>query len=335
MSRVLESIEALDYPKERILLLMVDNYSKDGAYEMVREWLQRVSQRYLGAIHIRARGNPARLRNIALISAMEHGVELFSFIDSDIIVDSDFLKRTLKVMMSYEGDRKVFSVSAVWDVGFENLDWLEKRRKRWLRSRASQIERGIFVGEACNTSACLIRLGVVQEVGLFDEDISFIEDLDWGRRATRKGFLCLFDATEILPHLRKYSLREFRKYFMRGALSEAKLILKNGLAIKALRSALYWDAVAASVVFSFVNPIPLLVLIGLGFTTYFMRCRGLGRLLLYPITLPFSVARSAALTLAMLYWLIRGGYRVEKVTVGRRDWEVEILKAPPQFRTSS
>ena len=59
-----------------------------------------------------------------------------------------------------------------------------------------------------NTSACLIDLEAVKTVGFFDEDIAFIEDLDWGRRATRRGYLCLFDGTVILRHLRKYSLKE-------------------------------------------------------------------------------------------------------------------------------
>jgi hypothetical protein len=45
--------------------------------------------------------------------------------------------------------------------------------------------------------------------------------------------------------------------------------------------------------------------------------------LLYPVSMPFSVAKSVALTAAMLYWVLRGGYKTEKVTVlGEPDWEV-------------
>ncbi len=278
---------------------------------------------HLGVIHIRARGNPARLRNIALRTALDLGIRFFAFIESDILVDKDFLRRALRTVKEHNGPKPVFSVSMVWDVGYENLDWLEKLRVRWLKSRSKSVKGEVFEGEACNTSACLIDLERVREVGFFDEDIWFIEDLDWGRRATRKGYSCLFDSRIVLTHLRRYSLREFRKYFMRGALSEAKLFLKNGIALRALRSALYWDAVLAAALLAWFTPIPLIITVAVGYAAYFRRCVGLGRLLLYPITAPFSIARSVALTAAMLYWVLKGGYRSEKVTVlGEPDWEV-------------
>ncbi len=223
----------------------------------------------------------------------------------------------------HKGPKPVFSVSMVWDVGYENLDWLEKLRARWLKSRSKPVVGGVFEGEACNTSACLIDLERVREVGFFDEDIFFIEDLDWGRRATRRGYSCLLDSRVVLPHLRRYSLRELKKYFMRGSLSEAKLFLKNGIALRALRSALYWDALLVSLMASFISPLPSLALVGIGFLVYSFRTRGLGRLLLYPVSMPFSIARSMALTAAMLYWILKGEYRSEKVTVlGEPDWEV-------------
>ncbi len=239
LKSVLDSIERLDYPKDKIVLLMIDNYSKDGAYDLVKRWLLERAENYLRVMHIRARGNPARLRNIALRTAFELGIRFFAFVESDILVDRDFLRRALRTFKEHKGPKPVFSVSMVWDVGYENLDWLEKLRVRWLKSRNEPVKGGVFEGEACNTSACLIDLNLVREVGFFDEDIFFIEDLDWGRRATRRGYSCLFDSRVVLPHLRKYSLRELKKYFMRGALSEAKLFLKNGLTRRALRSALY------------------------------------------------------------------------------------------------
>jgi GT2 family glycosyltransferase len=318
----LKSIESLDYPKDRLMLLLIDNYSRDGAYEYVRDWLEERRRDFMQAFLVRARGGPPRLRNIALLLALKSGVRYLSFIESDIIADADLLKRLIRLMKENSKKGPVFSVSVVWDVGSENLDWLERRRVRWMKARRTPIQ-ALSVGEACNTSACLIDLEAVKTVGFFDEDIAFIEDLDWGRRATRRGYLCLFDGTVILRHLRKYSLKEFKKYFFRGALSEAKLFLKNRIAWRAVRSALYWDAVLASTLLTWISPIPLALAVAVGFAEYFRRTVGLGRLLLYPITAPFAVAKSAALTAAMLYWLLRGDFNTEKVTVlGEPDWEL-------------
>jgi GT2 family glycosyltransferase len=318
----LRSVDQLDYPKERLVLMMIDNYSVDGAFEYVRDWLEARREKYMRVVHIRAKGTVPRLRNIGILTALNMGVKYFSFIESDVIVDKEFLKRLLGVLREYSGGRMVFSVSAVRDEGFENQDALEKIRIRWLKSRRGA-SREVTVGEACNSGNCLIDLDRVKDVGFFDEDVLFIEDLDWGRRATRKGYSCLFDGRVVIRHLKKYSLKEFRKYFFKGALSEAKLFLKNGIAWRAVRSALYWDAVLAALLFSWFSPVPLALVVLLGFVTYFRRCVGLGRLLLYPVSMPFSVAKSVALTTAMLYWVLRGGYRTEKVTVlGEPDWEV-------------
>nr|BAJ49191.1 hypothetical protein HGMM_F51A06C34 [Candidatus Caldarchaeum subterraneum] len=321
---VLESIERLRYPREKIILLMIDNYSRDGAFEFVNGWLLERVGLYRGVVHIRARGNPARLRNVALLTAMRLGVELFSFIDSDILVDSDFLNRALETMIQYEGLKRVFSVSMVWDVGLENLDWLEKLYVKWFKGRKI-VRKGVFEGEAINTSACLINLGRVCDVGFFDEDVWFIEDLDWGRRVTRKGYVCLFDDRVVLLHLRKYSLKEFRKYFMRGALAEAKLFLKNGLGWRAARRVLYWCGVLAGFSLVWVSPWPALVLAAVGYGVYFRRARGWGKLFLYPVSLPFNILKSFGLGVAMMYWVLKGGYSAERVTVlGEPDWEVVL-----------
>jgi GT2 family glycosyltransferase len=318
----LRSVDQLDYPKERLVLMMIDNYSVDGAFEYVRDWLEARREKYMRVVHIRAKGTVPRLRNIGLLTALNMSIKYFSFIESDVIVDKEFLKRLLGVLKEYSGGRMVFSVSAVRKEDSRDLDWLERRRTKWMKARKSNA-KAVTIGEACITSACLVDLDRVRDIGFFDEDIMFIHDLDWGRRATRKGYVCLFDGRIVLRHLRKYSLREFRKYFFMGALSEAKLFLKNGIAWRALRSALYWDAVLAALLFSWFSPIPLALVVLLGFVTYFRRCVGLGRLLLYPVSMPFSVAKSVALTAAMLYWVLRGGYKTEKVTVlGEPDWEV-------------
>ncbi len=222
--RSLESLYSIDYPKDRILLCLIDNYSRDGAFDFCKNWLKNHGQKYGGILHIRAKGSPSRLRNIALKTAQELEYKYFAFIESDIIIDKEFLRVGLELLTN---EPSVVSVSTVWDVGYENLDFLEKQYAKWLKARRVKPEQQVTIGEACNTSACLINLEAAKNVGYFDEDIKFIEDLDWGRRATRKGLKCLFDSRVIVKHLRKYSLSEIRNYFFAGARSEAKLLLKK------------------------------------------------------------------------------------------------------------
>ena len=323
-SEMLESLAKVK-PHKNMILLFIDNYSRDGAHDLVNSWINRYGQRYKAIIHVRAKGNPVRLRNIALKLGYNIGVRYLSFIESDVVVDENFLIREFELMEKYHW-KNVISVSAVRYTPYEYLDFFEKCINKWLR-RKNVVNAGVFEGEAFNSGNCLIDLSKVPEVGWFDEDIIFIEDLDWGRRATRRGFVCLFDGRIQLLHMKKYSVKDLRKYFFRGALSEAKLFLKNKLTKVVLRRISYWCGVFFSMLIIPITPIPFLIFLGIGWGAYAMRSRGWGRLLLYPILMPVNIAKSLALGLAMLYWIIRGGYSTEKVTVlNSEDWEVEYVK---------
>lgn len=210
-SKMLESLARVR-PHDRIILLFIDNYSRDGARELVKSWIEGHKHNYRSVIHVRAKGNPVRLRNIALKLAYSIGARYLSFIESDVEVDEDFLIREYNLLKEYQRRRNVISVSAVRYTPYEYLDFFEKCITRWLRGK-NICNAEVFEGEAFNSGNCLIDLSKVPEVGWFDEDIVFIEDLDWGRRAVRRGFACLFDGRVQLLHMKKYSVKDLRKYF--------------------------------------------------------------------------------------------------------------------------
>ncbi|MCS7137398.1 MAG: glycosyltransferase [Candidatus Caldarchaeum sp.] len=332
--RMLDSLAAMDYPKDRIILLFIDNYSRDGAFDLCANWVRAYENQYRGVIHIRARGFVSRLRNIAMRIANEAGLDFLTFVESDVVVDRTFISRLVSAYFEQGTVKNVVSVSAVRDEGVENLDWLERRYVRWLRGRGER-HHGLMEGEAFNSGNCLMDLNKSLEVGWFDEDVRFIEDLDWGRRATRKGYVCLFDSRVVIPHLKKYSLKDMRSYFMAGALSEAKLFLKNGLGLQAARRVLYWSGLFTSLLLSWVNPLPALALFLAGYVVYFRRAKGFGKVLLFPVSMPFNIVKSLGLGAAMIYWLLKGGYGQEKVTMlGEPDWEVVLWEVPVSLSRS-
>jgi len=73
LEEALKSVDSLDYPKERLMLVMIDNYSRDGAFDYVKNWLEARKERYMGVIHIRAKGSVPRLRNIGMLVALGEG----------------------------------------------------------------------------------------------------------------------------------------------------------------------------------------------------------------------------------------------------------------------
>jgi len=61
-----EAIENLDYPKEKIKLIFVDDFSTDGTYETLVKWKNEVEEKYYKVVLIRERTNIPQARNIYL-----------------------------------------------------------------------------------------------------------------------------------------------------------------------------------------------------------------------------------------------------------------------------
>ncbi|MEM2614631.1 MAG: glycosyltransferase [Nitrososphaerota archaeon] len=61
-----EAIDDLDYPKKKIKLIFVDDFSTDGTYEALVKWKNEVEEKYYKVVLIRERTNIPQARNIYL-----------------------------------------------------------------------------------------------------------------------------------------------------------------------------------------------------------------------------------------------------------------------------
>jgi len=95
IDRVLRNMEELDYPKNKLKIVFVDDYSTDGTYEKLCEWRDKMKDRYYGIILIRSRSNIPQARNIC-VKNMEGDYILFW--DSDAIVPKDALRKALNLL---------------------------------------------------------------------------------------------------------------------------------------------------------------------------------------------------------------------------------------------
>jgi glycosyltransferase involved in cell wall biosynthesis len=106
IKQVLKNIEELDYPKDKIKIVFVDDYSTDGTFEILTEWKNEVESKYYRICIIRAKSNIPQARNIC-VKSMEGDYILFW--DSDAIVQRDALKRALEML---ERNEKALAVVA-------------------------------------------------------------------------------------------------------------------------------------------------------------------------------------------------------------------------------
>jgi len=184
LPKVLSSIEVLDYPKRKIKIVFVDDYSTDGSYEIIEEWARRVGESGFYKVEvIRAKTNIPQARNIC-IKHMEG--ELLLFWDSDVVPPSELLKEMIEAL-----DRN----PAVGIIGADYVyDPSAGVRYKYVTSRETH---AVYMGFT------LIRREVFERVGLFDENLSVGEDTEFCIRVReRAGYRILWAPKPVL-HLKR------------------------------------------------------------------------------------------------------------------------------------
>jgi len=191
VSRCLESIQNINYPKDYFEIIIVDNGSKDNTIDVCRKFTDRIFSDATATI--------SKLRNMGAQKARGN---FLVFIDSDCVISKDWLKRVLE---HFKDSNVGLAGSKTYTVPDE-AGWIEKTWKihldrgkdekdaRWVVSRAIGVKKDIFLA-----------------AGGFDESLETCEDVDFGYRVGNK-YNVISDEKLAPLHL-KYtkSLSEFLK----------------------------------------------------------------------------------------------------------------------------
>ncbi len=167
-------------------VLMIDNGSKDGSVEWVREHFPSVKIR---AYH----------RNTGFCHAVNAGIKLSRakyvlLLNNDVVCDKDMV---LQLHRAMEEKTDAFSCCAkllkmsdpskIDDAGdfYSALGWAFARGKDKSSSLYTRQEK-VF---ACCAAAAIYRRSMLEKTGSFDErHFAYLEDIDIGYRALRMGF---------------------------------------------------------------------------------------------------------------------------------------------------
>ena len=87
----LDSLVQMDYPADRLHLIVVDNNSEDGTAQAIRERYPQVKVLENGDNLGFAEGN-----NVGIRHAMERDVDYVMLLNNDTVVDSTMVKALLK-----------------------------------------------------------------------------------------------------------------------------------------------------------------------------------------------------------------------------------------------
>ena len=206
----LDNIAEIDYPKEKIELIVVDSASRDKTASLAQEWSKKHPEIRMHLIQQAERKGMVNALNEGLIHA--HG-EIFVKTDADCLLLKDSLRNALK----YMHDPQVGSVAGLHIVraGKETSSVKTERTYRqfysWLRIGESKLYGTVlYEGELM-----LVRKELLSKIG-FDEEIGG-DDVPTALRIAEQGYRAITAEDAYFVEQTPYTWKEkFRQKIRRG-----------------------------------------------------------------------------------------------------------------------
>ena len=195
LKKFFDSVFKLNYPKNKLKVIFVDNVSTDNSVEIVRKNYPKVK------IIRNDVNNYCKANNLG-IKASE--TEFVALVNNDTKMDRNWLVELVKVI---SGDKKVACAGGeilTMDGKIQNAGHYELPNFYWGERGAGQ-ERKKYksieeVVSLCG-AAVLCRKDALVEAGLFDEDfIIYGEDVDMSLRLRQRKYKLLFVPASIIYH---------------------------------------------------------------------------------------------------------------------------------------
>ncbi len=183
IGRSLASLIELDYPKDKLEILVVDGASKDSSVEICRQFSEKNPSVVKLLCEDAPRGKPAAL-NVAFKQASGDIVGVF---DADTVPE----KSVLQKVVSYFKDKSVTAVQCRCNSLNEGQNMLTRitamEDRAWFQGLLGGREKlGLFVPL---TGSCqFVRSNVLKTLGGWDES-ALAEDVQLALKLTKEGYL--------------------------------------------------------------------------------------------------------------------------------------------------
>ncbi|MFH1441766.1 MAG: glycosyltransferase [Candidatus Omnitrophota bacterium] len=197
-----DSLLILDYPQDKIEIIMVDNGSDDGSIEYVRDKFSKVK------ILKNDVNNYCRANNLGIKATKGKYVAL---LNNDVKVDKKWLIYLLKCLqidstIGAVGSRILFMDGSIESLGHQELSnfyWVDQTF-----DNTNPLNNPKEVTSLCGC-AVLYRKSAMENVGYFDEDFNmYMEDVDISLRMVRKGWKLFCAPKSFVYHIHHGTTKE-------------------------------------------------------------------------------------------------------------------------------
>jgi mycofactocin glycosyltransferase len=243
----LDSLQQLDFPADKLEIIVVDDASTDGTPEVASGYPVRL-------IKLEEHKQASYCRNLA---AQQASGDILAFIDSDCLASRSWLKELLPAFQ----DSSLAAVGGLVDASFEEkgLDRYEKVKSSLnmgIMFKRTQKNDHFFYVPTCNL---LVKKGVFLDLSGFSEDLVVGEDVDFCWRLQDAGYYLEYQPLGKVYHKHRNRLRDFcfRRFDYGG--SEPMLQKRHPGRRKTLftppTKIFFWTAVCISLVTTTYSPI--------------------------------------------------------------------------------
>lgn len=193
IDRLLDSLEALDYPRDRLDLVVVDNGSRDGTMERLA---RRSSIRLLRETRIKS-SYAARNRGVEAATG-----EWIAFTDADCVATADWLRRLLAPGIPGNTGAVAGEV-----LGLETARPVQRLTERYgiMRHAVTMPHKAL---PGFSTANVAVRGDLLRALGGFREDVRFFADMElaW-RMQIAAGARLLFRPEAVVRHRHRRTWR--------------------------------------------------------------------------------------------------------------------------------
>lgn len=214
LKNCLNSIQNLEYPKDKMEVIIVDAHSRDNTVEIAKKFGCKVVYENVGT--------RAGACNIGVKNAKG---EYIAFTDADCVLQKDWMKNLIKQF----NDEKIASVGGPNitpedDTEFAKcvgavLSFLSKPGARY--GLAADRVTWTFHNSGCNAA---YRKDVIEEAGGFNNKLVTCEDEELDYRIGDKGYKLLFTPDAVVYHYRRPTWTRFYKQAYKYAVGRMQAI---------------------------------------------------------------------------------------------------------------
>jgi glycosyltransferase involved in cell wall biosynthesis len=238
---VLKALYMLDYPKNKLRLIFIDDESADETPSILKDFYREHANEYDEIIIERVTHlsfNIPRVRNLALRHVKS---DLIFWLDSDVIPQPDALKVLIYELMSSNNN-----IASCIPYAYKKED----------------LEKTLLPIDVDFSLGCtLIRKDFLRKIGGFDERYSRTDDLWLSQLIKKSGLKIKIHKGERCLHLSPLKYHKVLLSKFTGQSKSLFLLMTDGLWDFSLyRRHLYYSALLLSLIFSFLFPSVFLVI---------------------------------------------------------------------------